>query len=48
VDDEFADSLNYLQILAKDNKKKELERKTLKHRPVATTGGHSNNNLMVN
>ena len=23
VDDEFADSLNYLQILAKDNKKKE-------------------------
>lgn len=48
VDDEFADSLNYLQILAKDNKKKELERKTLKHRPIATTGGHSNNNLMVN
>ena len=48
VDDEFADSLNYLQILAKDNKKKELERKTLKHRPVASIGGHSNNNLMVN
>ena len=48
VEDEFAESLNYLQVLAKQNKRTELERKTLKNHSGTSTDGYSNNNLMVN